>query len=436
MREENSTFHGSSPAWANACVGDNGSPSYVEYALGFSKAANFLIDKVVSSRGIGLTVDDLVYPVCFNMRHSVELRLKGAISELQKIARIKGVVLNFDLVRSHDIGNVWGFFKQQSESFDSRYEVVNSKIEPIILDIADIDATGQTFRYPTDKESQRHLTNVALINFFVLKEKFSRLEENLNELLEFNDYLLEEYYLSTFTSKLSRQQLFKIAEDLPEINLWRNEGFREKKLELREKYSITSNDLTKAINIIKSNYELAYKVGRQLPLRGLDEYDLIWFLDFWIKINPEIKNKSNDSKFMDMDVDSIMGSLEIDDKAKIEFWVGINGQLTPTVLAGLRSLFYFARDKKFSETYVFTYQRELRAAEMRGREGIEGIKESFMHLVDKENFFDNLVLSLCFLHYGELAKELIEIYGVYERFNWLDKARSRSIFALPELAGY
>ncbi|HFD3588735.1 hypothetical protein [Vibrio parahaemolyticus] len=41
MRKNNATFCGGKPTWANACVGDNGSLSYVEYAMGFSKAVLF-----------------------------------------------------------------------------------------------------------------------------------------------------------------------------------------------------------------------------------------------------------------------------------------------------------------------------------------------------------------------------------------------------------
>lgn len=436
MKGKNSTFRGGNPTWANACVGNNGSPSYVEYALGFSKAANLLIDQVLSSRDIAYNVDDFVYPVCFNMRHSVELRLKGAISELEKIAKIKNVNLSFDLNASHDIGNIWSFFKRESEGIDDRYNGINANIEPTILDIAEVDPTGQTFRYPTDSESEKHLTDVALINFMILKDKFSKLQEKLDRLLSLNDYLIEEYSLNTFTSKLSRQQLFRLSEDLPELHSWKNECFRQTKLELREKYNLSSNDLTRAINVIKSNYELMYNVGSRLPLQGLDEYNLIWFLDFWLEINPEIKTRDEGSGFSNTDINSIMESLGKEQTVKNKFWRELNGQLTPEVLAGLKALFYFARDKRFSETYIHTYRRELKEAEFYSREGIDGIKESFMHLADKANFFDNLVISLYFLHYGEIAEELIKIYGVHEAFHWLDKAKSRSMFGLPEFAGY
>ncbi len=436
MKQKNSTFRGGRPTWANACVGDNGVPSYVEYALGFSKAANVLIDQVLGSNGDNYNVDDFVYPVCFNMRHSVELRLKGAIAELKVISGIKGGQLNFDLIGSHDIGNIWKFFKHESEKIDIRYASVNTHIEPTILDIAEVDATGQTFRYPTDNESQKHLTDVALINFFILKKKFNQLEKNLNNLFYLSEYLIEEYSLRTFTAKLSRKQLFDLAEDLPEISSWKNESFRQKKIYLRDKYSLTSNDLTKAINVIKDNYELSSKLNLRLPLKGVDEYDLIWFLDFWIEVNPEIKNRKERYSLSKLDTDEIFNSLRREQKAKVRFWSTLDGYLTPSLLAGLKALFYFARDKKFSETYVRTFESELKIYEIYNHEGIDGLKQSFMHLVEKANFFDNLVVSLFFLDYGDLAEELVDIYGVSEAFDWLDKVRSREIFMLPKLAGY
>lgn len=96
MIQKNNTFRGAAPSWANACVGNNGNPSYVEYSNGFSKAANLLIDQVLNDRGIHLYTDDFVYPICFNMRHSVELRLKGAIDEVTSIAKYKGTTLEFN----------------------------------------------------------------------------------------------------------------------------------------------------------------------------------------------------------------------------------------------------------------------------------------------------------------------------------------------------
>ena len=80
----NVTFGRDDPTWANACVGNNGAPSYLDYAKGFSRAANLLIDTVLQDGSVNYYVDELVYPVCFNMRHSVELRLKATITSQTK----------------------------------------------------------------------------------------------------------------------------------------------------------------------------------------------------------------------------------------------------------------------------------------------------------------------------------------------------------------
>ncbi|WP_288689012.1 hypothetical protein [uncultured Acinetobacter sp.] len=95
---DNKTFTGSGPTWANACVGDNGQPNYIEYSKGYSKAANLLLNYILNSKGE--QIDHLIYPICFNMRHSIELRLKGAIEEIRLLAHIKKIDLPcFNLIR-------------------------------------------------------------------------------------------------------------------------------------------------------------------------------------------------------------------------------------------------------------------------------------------------------------------------------------------------
>ncbi|CCN63532.1 conserved hypothetical protein [Vibrio nigripulchritudo POn4] len=438
MRKNNATFCGGESTWANACVGDNGLPSYVEYAMGFSKAANLIIDQVLNTRDVDLSVDEMVYPVCFNMRHSIELRLKGAIEALEVIGKMKSVGVEFNYSGSHDLGNIWAFFKDTSENLDLRYKNVNNQIEPTILDVAEVDATGQTFRYAFDTDSQRHLTEVGIINFVVLKERFNALEEGLDRLLRLTEYLTEEYLLNTFTKKLSRCQLFSLANDLPPRAVWVNESFRETKQTLKDKYSLSSQDLSFAINVIQSNYELAYRIDAPLPLKGLDENDLLWFLDFWMELHPNILNRRTEPDLSDTkpDITSMIESLSRDNEFKKNFWERECGYLTPEKLAGLNALFYYGYCKQFSETYVQAYTRELINAQEAFNNRDVDIWENFMHIADKTNYFDHLVMSLFALLYDELAEFLVEVYGVTSAFTWLDRARSREMFCLPEVAGY
>lgn len=439
---ENNTFCGAEPSWANACVGNNGNPSYVEYSKGFSQAANVLIDLVLSNRGDKYLVDDFIYPVCFNMRHSIELRLKGAIEELINISKIQKRNLQFDLSGSHDIGNIWKFFKDESEKLDYRYVDINKTLELTILDVADIDSTGQTFRYPVDTESKKHLTDVSTINFLLLKIKFNELEENLDKLHFLNTYLLDEYNLETFTTKMSRVKLFYLANDLPDKSKWQAEDFGEVKVNLRNKYSLSSNDLTKSINLILNHYEMAPMIGEIIALKSLGFDELCLLLDEWIKINPSIKTRHlNEEKFESVDLFNIDELANIFEDArqrwvaKEDMWEKLSSIITPQILAGFKALFYFARDKRFSEYYVFQYECELKEASF-DFNNKEKFKNSFFHLYDKTNLIDNFIISLFFLKHHEIANRLISRYELHNAFSWLEEARSRELFILPDICGY
>jgi hypothetical protein len=246
---DNSMFSGGEPTWANACVGENGAPGYLDYAKGFSKAAKILIDKALEGVDIEHSVDELVYPVCFNMRHSVELRLKGAISELTAIERARGRVLEFDLAGSHDIGKIWEFFVKKSNSSDDRYVCINASIAPLILDIATVDPTGQTFRYPDSNDKQKHLVEVRVINFFKLQESFLNLETALDNLHLLNVDLLEEFGQGTFTANLSRKKIFDIANQLPNRNEWSNPEFDQTRAGIKSKYGLSNKEFSNCLNI-------------------------------------------------------------------------------------------------------------------------------------------------------------------------------------------
>ncbi|KPZ01329.1 Uncharacterized protein ALO43_02774 [Pseudomonas tremae] len=435
--KKNSTFRCDDPFWANACVGNNGSPSYVEYSIGFSTAANVLIDKVLEGEGLGLSVDYLVYPVCFNMRHSVELRLKGAIDELIKTASYKGRNLSFDLVGSHDIGNIWNFFRKQSEELDNRYTLINSSINPTISDIAEIDPTGQTFRYAYSNESQKHLTDVSSINFVVLKEKFGQLEKHLDILHDLSIWLRDEYAEGTFTRKFSRPMLYRLANELPPMSSWADPGFAGVKRQLMEKYEVGSNELGRAINKIKDHYVLASKIGDPLPLKGIRLEQLLIFFDHWIKQNPQLPEEDTSDLGLDYFANrkSMLAELISRGDARKLFWEELEGILTPEVLAGLHALFYFSNNRLYVEYYDTVYRSELAEASHLFRSSNDEIRNSLTHIFDKTNAMTSILISLYALGHQVAAEYILERYGI-ESFHWLEAARSGELFAYPLYAGY
>jgi len=437
MMQKNPTFRGSEPTWANACVGNNGNPSYVEYSKGFSQAANLLIDQVLNDRGIHLYVDDLVYPICFNMRHSVELRLKGAIDEVIAIANIKNIKLSFNSTGSHDIKIIWNYFRTESEKIDKRYVEINKKIEPTILDIAEVDSTGQTFRYPVSNTAQKHLTDVALINFVVLKRKFNELESNLDGLHRLNHWLNEEYKHGTFTSKLSRAEIFKISRRLPQRAKWATTEFSDLKDTIRIEYGLSNNDFTKAINIIKAHYSLAPLIGEQVPLIGINEQQLSFFIERWINDNQEVKKPfDREPEEISFESESMLTRIISRTNKTQESWSVFSDKVSVEYLAAIKSLFYFARDKGFTEYYIRIYQIHLRESNVSFDGNPSSLRRDFMHIFTKSNAVENILISLYALGHIQLAEEIINHHDLNHSFYWLDDARSGELFSYPDYAGY
>jgi hypothetical protein len=387
----NSTFAGGEPTWANACVGENGSPGYWDYARGYSRAENLLIDQVLLNRGQDYSVDEFVYPVCFNMRHSVELRLKGAITQLQIIEEIRGERLEFDLSGSHDIGLIWEFFCRRSKSIDSRYDEPNSALEPRIMDISDVDATGQTFRYPISMESKRHLIDVALINFVNLRKQFNALESDLEGLHRLNIYLIEEYAQGSFTKNLPRNRLFRLANSLPRRSNWSDDSFASLKAGIKETLGISGRELSCGIKIIESHFEFAPLIGVEPPLLGTTEDDIDRFLTQWLRLH-EIPSDSEPVtvEFSSASYSSLFKYIVARAKIKEDVWDSLSGTLTPEILAGLTTLFYFGRELDFSERYKAIYERQLKNAELAFSKTQSAVKGEIFHILEKTSYMHNI----------------------------------------------
>lgn len=437
MAKSNETFTGGEPTWANACVGDNGFPGYWEYAKGYSQAANILIETVLDGRGQTHSVDEMVYPISFNMRHSIELRLKGAILELIAVEKYRGQTLEFNFTGTHNIGNMWSFFVESASSIDDRYQSLISKLDKRISDFAKVDPTGQTFRYPINTESQKHLVDIAIINFVVLRDKFSELEASLDRLHSLNIFLREEYARGSFTKNLSRKNLFELASLLPQRSSWVNASFRATKNALKKKFMIGSNELSKSIKFIESHYELAPLIGLSIPLRGLMDDDIKEFFCHWSK-----QHKASFSETRvglkcviaasNVTYDDIVRRVEI----QAEVWRAVRVKLTPETLAGLTTLFYFAHQLSFSEYYVSEYETNLNEAKYLFSKSENSVRESYFHLFDKTNALTYILRSLYFLHKVALADALVALYDLEESLPWLTDARSRALFQKPDFCGY
>lgn len=420
----NKTFKCGNPFWANACVGNNGIVSYITYAEGFSKAANTLLKYVLNNNGDH--VDSYIYPICFNMRHSIELRLKGAVEKLLKLSTIKSNNLpEFNLISSHDIGNIWNYYKVESERLDTRFVSVNALMEPTILDIAQIDPTGQTFRYPYNIDKKKHLIKQSTINCLTLYEKFSELELFFNNLYDLTLSLIEEYKLNTFTAKLSRSQLFKLAQDLPKYNQWSTSLMKEP---LKQKYSLSSNDLTKALNIIKENYETCGLIRKNKDLKTLTDDLLKEICESWVSFYPKLQQSNNIQGHLNYnninDIKKRFEKYAEHSKLKNSLYLIFKDKLTKESIADLISLFNIAAHNiKYSEEYIQHYELYKKTLTDHNH-----IRDSFYKIFSTKKFLEYIVIGLFFLYKTDLAEEIIKKYDLEESVTKIPDARNRELF--------
>jgi len=423
--KSNQTFRVGAPTWANACVGDNGNPQIFEYAAGFASAAKSLLDTVIHDAGMELSVD----PICFNMRHALELFLKSTVASLTQLATIRKAKLPFfDMSGTHDLGMIWGYVKDGATVLDARYRVHIEGLEEYVRDIADLDATGQVFRYPFDTENNKHLVEVSVINVLVLKQRFEELVERLRHLAVFNDDVLDEYRWGTFTSKLSRAQLVEIARALPPRAQWTGPGFDAAKAAIKQTYGLSSNDFSRAICQIEKRHEIAILIDLELKIPGLSAEALETFFDQWTKIHSLKALRAPPEPL-------IIGSGEVGLEKMLEWRqkrddcaAALLGAILPQAFAALDALFYFNREQPYSEAFEAVLQVSLREAT--AHTDPQRFRSAILNLLDRTSALVNVLNSLDFLGQASLCDLLLARYGldvVRERLLESSAARKRYV---------
>jgi hypothetical protein len=176
--KENVLFRGYSDyARYNACVGNNGGPyDLFDYAHGYFEATRLLLDGAMAPADQNksrLIIDTLVYPICLNFRHAIELYIKYLITDLAKAAKSWK---SFKV--GHSLSDNWKTAQKLIKS--SGLKATNKEIELMdtaVKCIMEVDPNGGTFRYPESIKGNQHLKEWSLINLIVLETYRTELYE-------------------------------------------------------------------------------------------------------------------------------------------------------------------------------------------------------------------------------------------------------------------
>lgn len=394
--------------WANACVGNNGNPGIWDYTDGYIQSADLIIDAVLNGHGISPPVDTMVYPACFGLRHTLELAIKAGSIAISEIAHSKKIKIQGISENSHNIRDIWKRFKADCKTLDSRLFNITKPIDLVVSIIGDVDPTGQTFRYPTSSESQKHLTDVAIINFHKLKEISTDIKNFTKQIEKISKELVYEYTLGTFTANLSRADIQDISLRLPAHKNWKTSKFSNAKETIKNKYSISNSEFSKAVNIIKYHYEFSQNIETRTPLMGAKYYHIGRLIYWAVVIQSAGKTQDGESEHSIFNnFDAFKDWNKRDSNAQIAAWNDFSKIVTPEAQADIASLYYFSSClDDYSEDYIQRYNSTLRALKT------GSLEEPFLHILRKTDCVPLIIKSLNLLGHKELSDRLMKCYGL------------------------
>jgi hypothetical protein len=153
----------------NACVGNNGGPyNLYDYAHGYFESTHQLCQAVTKDHSI--LVDTIVYPICLNFRHAIELFIKYLITELNKLTRGQAKYKT-----GHSLDQNWCtamnlINKAKLKIDEDEIKAIGSAVKCIM----EVDRDGTIFRYPESIKGEQHLKDWALVNLGIVDD-FSRI---------------------------------------------------------------------------------------------------------------------------------------------------------------------------------------------------------------------------------------------------------------------
>jgi len=132
------------------------------YARGYKLAGDALVDHAMMARH---DRDVLVFPIVFNYRQYLELRLKDLVS-------VSGRLLDRqrDIPNHHDLVKLWREVRPNLEAVWPEGREHHDAIEEKIEEFSKFDAASCAFRYPVDKKGRAALPDLRRVNLRHLRD--------------------------------------------------------------------------------------------------------------------------------------------------------------------------------------------------------------------------------------------------------------------------
>ena len=336
---------GPSVHW-NACIGTQGDEH--SYVIGYMQAAMELVSAVIDKNQPGKR-DTLILPILYNARHAIELALKFCVRRLVRAGLVHGPVKT-----EHKVQPLWQMLTDAK--IGDRTLVRNIEaLKPYIDSITAIDQDGQELRYHRNTDDDLSLGKYSIASLEVIRDSLVPLAEIVDILLFRTIDFLHDRATSTYTVRCSRFDLFEITDMLPPLERWNDPTFDTARTLIRADFGLSSNEFSKAINVIKTHRELRARLGDETPLQYLTDNLVVDAIKEWRKWHPK-RERSNPMGMRGSDFTAEM--LMKTNREEATVVAAITKLLTPEQFGELAAIFFLARDRYYSEDFLEHIEKE------------------------------------------------------------------------------
>lgn len=167
-----------------------------------------------------------------------------------------------------------------------------------------------------------------------------------------------------------------IAGALLPRDRWTDLAFDNVRTAIRERFALSSNELSKACKKIQGTRELAALIGIETPLLFLTDDDVIWVIEQWRRLHPK---RSQDDTDIGFDYFDMSRFEKMQERANLyrEVIDAVNEHLDSGKVADLEVMFYRERDRIYSE-----YYEEMVSAKLKEHAAANDSKAEVRHLLE------------------------------------------------------
>ncbi|MET4322498.1 hypothetical protein [Bradyrhizobium sp. RT5a] len=323
----------------NACIGQQGDE--LHYVEGYLEAASELANAVIDKKMLAKR-DTLVLPILYNARHAIELVLKYVGGQLFDCG-----VLAQRHPANHDIKGLWGHLVA-ADVADEAIRNHLKALERFIISLDRIDDDGQELRYHVSRDGETSLKGESLANIVVIRDNLKELSSVVDGLMHRTIGFVAERKSGTYSCRCSRADLREIAGMMPPLADWGTEAFTQAKNAVKERFSLSNTQFSKAIDAIKANREFYAMVGGETDLPYLLDDEVMLVVEQWRILHPDDAGKEpkvvQGSRFRSADLIANI-------KKRRECVEALSETVLCQEAADLEALFYLGRGDFYPERF-------------------------------------------------------------------------------------